>query len=333
VSGRDAHSPSSPRRWGPGAFAPASRKGRSVPAFAGTTVLWLVALFVATIAYAAEGDLEPIPPLTARVTDLTGTLDAQQKQTLESELEALEQRKGAQIAVLIVATTQPEDIAQYAIRVFDQWKLGRKGIDDGALLIVAKDDHRVRIEVARGLEAAIPDAAVARIIREYITPRFRAGDFYGGIHDATGALTKLVDGEELPPPLTDERDHRRGSKDVFNALVWAFFVGLWVRAMFGRVPMVPRSGIVGAASGGVAWLVSGLVPLGIGVGVVGLVLGLIGGGGGGGFANRGGWGGWGGGGGFGGGGFGGGGGWGGGGGGGFSGGGGISAGGGASGSW
>jgi uncharacterized protein len=294
---------------------------------------WLLALFVATIAFAAEGDLEPIPPLTARVTDLTGTLDAQQKQTLESELQALEQRKGAQIAVLIVPTTEPEDIAQYAIRVFDQWKLGRKGIDDGALLIVAKNDHRVRIEVARGLEAAIPDAAVARIIREYITPRFRAGDFYGGIHDATGALTKLVDGEELPPPLTDERDHKRGSKDLFNALVWAFFVGLWVRAMFGRVPMVPRSGIVGAASGGVAWLVSGLVPLGIGVGLVGLVLGLIGGGGGGGgFANRGGWGGWGGGG-FGGGGFGGGGGWGGGGGGGFSGGGGISAGGGASGSW
>jgi uncharacterized protein len=294
-----------------------------------TTVGWLIAFLVATVAFAAEGDLQPIPPLTARVTDLTNTLDAQQKQTLESELQALEQSKGAQIAVLIVPTTQPEDIAQYAIRVFDEWKLGRKGIDDGALLIVAKNDRRVRIEVARGLEAAIPDAAVARIIREYITPRFRAGDFYGGIHDATGALTKLVDGEELPPPLTDERDHRRPSSTVFNALVWAFFVGLWVRAMFGRVPMVPRSGIVGAASGGVAWLVSGLVPLGIGVGIVGLVLGLIGGGGGGGFANRGGWGGWGGGG-FGGGGFGGGG-WGGGGG--FSGGGGMSAGGGASGSW
>jgi uncharacterized protein len=277
--------------------------------------------------FAAEGDLQPIPPLAARVTDLTNTLDAQQKQTLESELAALEQRKGAQIAVLIVPTTGPEDIAQYAIRVFDQWKLGRKNIDDGVLLIVAKGDHRVRIEVARGLEAAIPDAAVARIIREYITPRFREGDFYGGIHDATGALTKLVDGEELPPPLTDDRS-RSGDKDIFNALVWAFFVGLWVRAMFGRLPTAPRSGVVGIASGGVAWLVSGLVPLGIGVGIVGLVLGLLGGGGGG-FANRGGWGGWGGGG-FGGGG---GGGWGGGGGGGFGGGGGISAGGGASGSW
>ncbi len=293
------------------------------------TIVCVLALFFAGTSRAAEGDLQPIPPLTARVTDLTNTLDAQQKQTLESELQALEQRKGAQIAVLIVPTTEPEDIAQYAIRVFDQWKLGRKGVDDGALLIVAKNDRRVRIEVARGLEAAIPDAAVARIIREYITPRFRAGDFYGGIHDATGALTKLVDGEELPPPLTDERDHKRGSRDVFNALVWAFFVGLWARGMFGRVPAAPRSGIVAAASGGVAWLVSGLVPLGIGVGLVGLVLGLIGGGGGGGgFANGGGWGGWGGGGGFGGGGS-----WGGGGGGGFGGGGGISAGGGASGSW
>ena len=293
------------------------------------TVAFFVALFVVAVAFAAEGDPQPIPPLTARVTDLTATLDTQQKQQLDSELAALEQRKGAQIAVLIVPTTEPEDIAQYSIRVFDQWKLGRKNIDDGVLLIVAKNDHRVRIEVARGLEAAIPDAAAARIIREYITPRFRAGDFFGGIHDATGALTKLVDGEELPPPLTDERgEHKRPGKDMFNAVVWAFFVGLWVRAMFGRLPTAPRAGIVGAASGGAAWVLSGLMPLGIGVGLIGLVLGLTGGGGGG-FANRGGWGGWGGGG-FGGGG----GGWGGGGGGGgFSGGGGMSAGGGASGSW
>jgi uncharacterized protein len=280
---------------------------------------------LATVVGAAEGDLQTIPALSARVTDLTGTLDAEQKQSLEGELAALEQRKGAQIAVLIVPTTEPEDIAQYSIRVFDQWKLGRKNIDDGVLLIVAKNDRRVRIEVARGLEAAIPDAAAARIIREYITPRFRAGDFYGGIHDATGALTKLVDGEELPPPLTDEH-HRKGKNDIFNAGVWAFFIGLWVRAMFGGLPTPPRAGIVGVAAGVAAWLFSGLIPFGVVFGIFGLVLGLFGGGGGG-FANRGGSGGWGGGlggGGGGGGGFGGG---------GFSGGGGISAGGGASGSW
>ena len=282
----------------------------------------LGALIAPFALFAAEGDLQPIPALSARVTDLTGTLDTQQKQTLESELAALEQRKGAQIAVLMVSTTEPEDIAQYAIRVFDQWKLGRKNIDDGVLLIVAKDDRRVRIEVARGLEAAIPDAAAARIIREYITPRFRAGDYFGGIHDATGALTKLVDGEELPAPLTDERPRGRNGSGIFNAIVWGFFIGLWVRGMFGRLPTPPRAGLVGLASGGAAWLVSGLMSLGIGVGLVGLLLGLLGGGGGG-FANRGGWGGFGGGG-FGGGGFGGG---------GFSGGGGVSAGGGASGGW
>jgi uncharacterized protein len=287
-----------------------------------------VFFIAAAICVAAEGDVQPIPALSARVTDLTGTLDAQQKQTLEGELAALEQRKGAQIAVLMVPTTEPEDIAQYAIRVFDQWKLGRKNIDDGVLLIVAKDDRRVRIEVARGLEAAIPDAAAARIIREYITPRFRAGDYFGGIHDATGALTKLVDGEELPPPLTDEHDRKRSANSVFNAAVWAFFIGLWARSMFGRLPTPPRAGLVGVASGVAAWFISGLVPLGVALGVFGLILGLFGGGGGG-FANGGGRGGWGGGGwggglGGGGGGFGGG---------GFGGGGGISAGGGASGGW
>ncbi len=281
-------------------------------------------------ALAAEGDLQAIPALSSRVVDLTATLDEQQRQTIESELKALEQRKGAQLAVLIVPTTQPEDIAQYAILVFDQWKLGRKGIDDGALLIVAKDDRRVRIEVARGLEAAIPDAATARIIREYISPRFRAGDYYGGIHDALGALTSLVDGEALPQPWSGGREPRG---DIGNAILFALFAAFWARAMFGRASAVPRAGLMGAVAGGIGWLLSGILPLGIGLGVFGAVIGILGGGGGGGFANRGGWGGWGGGG-FGGGGFGGGGSWGGGSsGGGFSGGGGISAGGGASGSW
>ncbi|HET6546118.1 MAG TPA: TPM domain-containing protein [Rhodanobacteraceae bacterium] len=270
-------------------------------------------------------DTQPIPDLHARVTDLTGTLDAQQVRTLDGELAALEQRKGAQIGVLMVPTTAPEDIAAYAIRVFDRWKLGRQGIDDGALLLVAKDDHRVRIEVARGLEGAIPDAAAARIIREYITPRFRAGDFYGGIHDATVALAKLVDGEPLPPPLTEDHDRRPMNGGVLNAALVGLFIGLWLRSAFGRLPKPPRAGLVGLVSGGLAWLISGVIPLGIGIGVIGLLMGWIGGSGGA-FANRGGFGGWGGGG-FGGGGFGGG------SGGGFSGGGGVSAGGGASGSW
>ena len=288
------------------------------------TLAAILAGVILTLAVAVAADgLQPIPTLTARVTDATGTLDAQHKQTLESELATLEQRKGSQIAVLIVATTQPEEIEQYSIRVVDAWKLGRKSVDDGVLLLIAKDDHHVRIEVGRGLEGAIPDAAGARIIREYITPKFRAGDFYGGIHDATDALTKLIDGEPLPPPLTNDKRTRHG--DGFNTLVTALFVGFWARAFFGGVPTAPRAGLVGAVTGGLAWFLSGLLPLTLGAGVFGLILGLLGGGGGG-FASRGGSGGWSSGG-FGGGGFGGG------GGGGFSGGGGGFSGGGASGSW
>ena len=288
--------------------------------------LILIAAMLAGMALAAEGDPQAIPPLKAHVNDLTGTLDAGQVQALEGELAALEQRKGAQLGVLIVPTTKPEDIAQYGIRVGDAWKLGRKGTDDGVILIVAKDDHRVRIEVGRGLEGAIPDAAGARIIREYVTPKFRAGDYAGGIHDATDALTKLIDGEPLPPPLTD--DHGAPKQDTFNTVLFTLLVIFWTRRLFGAFYSVPRGGLVGAAGAGVAWVLSGgAMPFVGGFGLLGFLIGLLGGSGGGGFATRGGSGGfgnWGGGfgnwgGGFGGGGFGGG---GGGGGGGFSGGGG-----------
>jgi uncharacterized protein len=305
-------------------------------------LLFVVLALQSAVAWADDA-LQTIPPLTARVTDTTGTLSAPDKQSLEAELAALEQRKGSQVAVLMVPTTQPEDIAQYSLRVVEAWKLGRKNVDDGALLIVAKNDHRVRIEVGRGLEGAIPDAAVARIIREYITPKFRAGDFHGGIDDAIGAMTKLIDGEPLPPPLTDERARRRGGDggSFFNSLIAIFFAAIWLRTMFGRVPSAPRGGLVGLICGGIGFLFTGLLGAAIGAGFIGLLIGALGGGGGG-FASRGGWGGFGGGGfggGLGGGGFGGGGlgggGFGGGGfgGGGFSGGGGGFAGGGASGSW
>jgi uncharacterized protein len=182
-----------------------------------------------------------IPDLHARVTDLTQTLTAEQVDTLNRELAALQALKGAQLAVLMIPTlaasadiplSSSEDIESYATRVFEQWKLGRKGVDDGVLLIVVKNDHEVRIEVGYGLEGAIPDATSARIIREYIAPRFRDGDYYGGIHDATGALTKLVDGEALPPPLDRTADTDDSPTD--HALTMAeltlagFLVGLVV---------------------------------------------------------------------------------------------------------
>jgi uncharacterized protein len=297
----------------------------------------VLAIFVACLlafAIVAHADVA-VPALKARVTDLTGTLTAQQTQALESKLAALEQRKGAQVVVLMLPSTQPEDIVDYATRVFDQWKIGRKNVDDGVLVVVAKDDHRAMIETGYGLEGAIPDAAASRIIREYMAPKFRTNDFYGGLDDAIGALTKLIDGEPLPPPLQGPQRERGGiahGHDWFTGLVVAWIVLAWARAIFAWMPRLPRAGLVGAATGGLSWLFSGLWPLGLALGVIGLLIGFAGRSGGT-FARRGGtggWGGWGGfGGGLGGGGFG----SGGFGGGGFSGGGGSTGGGGASGSW
>src|SRR5271156_3318519 len=142
----------------------------------------LVFAALAVLSGAARADV-PVPVLNARVTDLTGTLNAQQKSDLEARIAAYEAKRGSQIAVLLLPTTKPEEIEQYSIRVADAWKIGRKGVDDGLILIVAKDDRRVRIEIGYGLEGAIPDSVARRVIDERITPRFREGDFYGGVRD------------------------------------------------------------------------------------------------------------------------------------------------------
>ncbi|HLY51615.1 MAG TPA: YgcG family protein, partial [Steroidobacteraceae bacterium] len=165
---------------------------------------WLTAVaagvFVLCTAGAFAADEVAVPPLRARVTDLTGTLSAAQRQALEERLAAFERRKGSQIAVLVLPTTLPETIEQYSIRVADAWKAGRKKIDDGVILVVAKDDRKLRVEVGYGLEGAIPDAVAKRVVSDVIAPHFREGDFYGGIAAGTDALMKLIDGEPLPAP-------------------------------------------------------------------------------------------------------------------------------------
>ncbi|MCC7256381.1 MAG: TPM domain-containing protein [Dokdonella sp.] len=250
-------------------------------------LLALVCLAFAVAAWAADDGLQPIPPFGERVTDLTGTLDAQQKTRLAGELEALEKAKGSRVAVLLVPTTQPEDIAQYSIRVTDAWRLSRSDgkTHDGVLLIVAKDDRRVRIDVGQDLEGAIPDAAAARIIREYITPRFRAGDYAGGIEDAVGALTKLINDEPLPEPLADERE---GDDPFRSAMMFGLLAMFWARVVFNGFPVLVRVLLVAAVSMGAGWLISGAIEIGILLGVVGLFVGMLGAGDGGGMASRGG---------------------------------------------
>ncbi|GAB3378341.1 TPM domain-containing protein [Lysobacter fragariae] len=290
-------------------------------------LLWLALVGIGS---ASAQQLAPIPPLTGPVIDTTMTLDAATKQQLEAQALALQQRKGSQLQVLVVPTTQPEEISQYAVRAYDQYQLGRKGTSDGALLLVAKDDRRAWIATGYGLEGAIPDATAFRIIQEYLVPKFRAGDFNGGVLDASAQLVKLIDGETLPAPMVREAG-TEGAEDPFGAALFglfaAFVVAQVVRGLLGWAPRLLR-GVAGAgAAGATAWLVTALVPIaGLGA-LIGLLLGMFnlpsGR-----YANHGGWGGFGGGG-WGGGGFGGG----SSGGGGWSGGGGMTGGGGAGGSW
>jgi uncharacterized protein len=277
-----------------------------------------------------HGDVA-VPPLTGRVVDLTGTLSGGAVNRIESELAALEATKGSQIAVLIVPTTQPEEIEQYGIRVADQWKLGRKGVDDGAILIVAKDDRRVRIEVGRGLEGALPDAIANRIVDEAIAPRFKLADYDGGVEAGVEKMIAVVNGEPLPEPDRRWEHHARGLENMLPfALVAVVIVSGVLRSIFGRLfGSVATGGLAGA----IVWLISHALALGLGVGVLAFLFALLLGATRGWSAGQGGWGG-----GLGGGlgglgGFGGGRGGGFGGGGGFSGGGGGFGGGGASGSW
>ncbi len=267
----------------------------------------------------------PVPPLTGRVVDQTGTLTASQAAALEQTLRSFESTKGSQVAVLIVPTSAPETIEQYSMRVAESWKPGRKNVDDGAILVVAKDDRTLRLEVGYGLEGALNDATCKRIISEIIVPRFRQGDFYGGITAGVDRILRVIDGEPLPAPKGRPSGNIRNIQRFIPIIfILAFVAGGVLHALLGRFP---GALVTGGGVAVVAWLFAGMVSIGLIAGLIAFLFTLLGGGmGGRGIGGRyGGFGGGGFGGGFGGGGFGGG--------GGFSGGGGGFGGGGASGRW
>lgn len=219
---------------------------------------WLAAaLLLGAVGSASAQALQAIPPLTARVTDLTGTLSAAQQQSLETKLAAFEAHKGAQLAVLIVPTTQPEAIEQYSIRVVERWKLGRRKVDDGALLIIAKNDRQLRIEVGYGLEGVLTDATSNRIIDEIILPRFRAGDFYGGIDAGLERMMAVIEGEPLPPPAqSGARDAGRVMPSLPLLFGAAVIGSIVLCGLFGRAV---GSVLTGGGVGLLVWLLSGLV--------------------------------------------------------------------------
>jgi uncharacterized protein len=180
---------------------------------------------------AAEAQFVEVPPLTARVVDQTGVLGPI-AQEIESTLQALEVEKGSQVAVLVVRTTKPETIEQFSIRVVDQWKLGRQGIDDGALLLLALEDRTVRLEVGRGLEGDIPDAIAKRIISEQIVPHFRSGDIPAGMRAGVDSVVALIRGLELPLPVEEKHFY---ADQLVPPFCFAFFLGMFAGASLGRI--------------------------------------------------------------------------------------------------
>jgi len=223
--------------------------------------------FAAWLALAGAAQAEvPVPVLSARVTDLSGTLTVQQRTELERQLAAFEREKGSQIAVLLVPTTQPETIEQYGIRVVDQWQLGRKGVDDGVLILLAQEDRTVRIEVGRGLEGVIPDAVAKRVVEEIMIPYFRQGDFYGGLSAGIQRTIGLAQGEPLPEPEARSPAARQTGGAVFLPFFIAMLFGRFLRIFLGRLAAGLVTGL------GVAFLVTGLFGLPL---PFGLFLGLF----------------------------------------------------------
>jgi uncharacterized protein len=247
--------------------------------FAGRFVLAL-ALGWSALAITAATAQVPVPPLSGRVVDQTGTLNPEQKAALERTLQAFEARKGSQLAVLLVSTTEPEAIEQYSLRVVEQWKLGRKKVDDGALLLIAKTDRALRIEVGYGLEGALNDATAKRIVSEIIAPRFKQQDFYGGIAAGVEQIIRVVDGEPLPAPAGRAANGQAAGNDDFGQyapvlFILAMVVGGILRSMLGRLPgAVVTGGVVGL----LAWFIIGALSIALIAGVIALVLTLVGGG-------------------------------------------------------
>ncbi|MDO9134253.1 YgcG family protein [Hydrogenophaga sp.] len=230
------------------------------------------------LAFASAQGLLPVPELSARVIDQTATLDAASLAALEAKLAAFEQSNGSQVVVLMVPTTAPEDIADFTQRVGDAWKIGRADVGDGALFVIAKDDRRLRIATAKALEGAIPDLMARRILDGAVTPAFRQGDYAGGINAGVDQILARIRGEELPLPNASATQRAAGSSDFewMDALIFLVFAvpmlsGL-LRGMFGN-----KLGTVltGVGAGGLAWVLTAVVWVAIGAGLLGMLAALF----------------------------------------------------------
>jgi uncharacterized protein len=215
---------------------------------------------------------QPVPPLTGHVVDTTGTLTADAIEGLERKLAAFEERKGSQIAVLLVRTTAPEAIEPYALRVAEEWRIGRGGVDDGIVLVAALDDRRMRFEVGYGLEGAVPDALARRIIAETIAPRFYENDYAGGLNAGLDALIGLIDGEPLPVPVA-----REPAVEPFAALPVVLLVAVFVAPLLRRIlGALFGSAAAGFGAGLIVFMLSNVLFASLIVGAMVFVFALVG---------------------------------------------------------
>ncbi len=238
--------------------------------------LMMVVLYIFATFSWAEAEVA-IPPLKTHVTDLTHTLSKSEIAQLEQKLADYEIKKGGQVAILFVSTTQPETIEQYSMRVAEAWKLGRKGVDDAVLLLVAKNDRALRIEVGYGLEGALPDAVAKRIIDEIIVPKFREEDFAGGIQAGIDHILKIIEGEPLPPPsIRRDTDISNGPSIILNniipILLLFLVLGKILQAMFGRLI---GASVTGTIAGSIVWFIFSSLAIAIFIAIVIFIISLF----------------------------------------------------------
>lgn len=233
---------------------------------AGRLLAGAAASFLLAFAALAADPVDPIPvpKLTGRVVDLTGTLAQPDRDAIAARLEAFEKAKGSQVAVLLVPALGPETIEDFATRVTDEWKLGRAGVDDGVLFVIALKERRVRIQTGRGVQGVLTDALSKRIVSDLVTPRFRAGDFPGGIRDGVEGIVKAIEGEALPPPepsASRAKPSGGGSAESFFWLAFAVVpvAGMILRAMLGRFL---GASLTAGATGLAGWLLFGSLFVG-----------------------------------------------------------------------
>jgi len=234
----------------------------------------LVAVFILSVSWAVFA-LE-VPPLRGRVNDLAGILASDRAQALDERLAAFERETGHQIAVLTIPSLQGDSLEDFSIRVAEAWKIGQKGFDNGAILLIVRDDHKLRIEVGYGLEGVLPDAIASRIIREVIVPRFRENDYSGGIEAGLDAIMRVTRGEPIPKNArAGTRRNTSGVSPLFTVLTLTALLSLFIG-------MAQRRLLGGAFGGAVAGLVATLVSaagIGLALGLailLGAVLGAIG---------------------------------------------------------